>query len=157
MNRDKLFDATPEEFDRIYDINVKSVLNVSQVVAKSLIARGSPGSIVNLSSRAAVRAIEGRSIYGSSKAALDQLTRVMTLELGPHKIRVNSVNPTVVLTDMGRHWETIPQGAQLKQRIPMQRFLEVSDVVGPVLFLLSDAASMISGNILMADGGLAVT
>jgi len=157
-SRFKFVDVSPEEFDRVYDIHVKSVLNVSQVVAKKMIERGSPGSIVNMSSINGVRAIEGRAIYGSSKAALDQLTRVMTLELGPHKIRVNSVNPTVVMTEMGRYWENTPQGDALKKRTPcMQNFFEVEEVIGPVLFLLSDAASMISGVTLMADGGFTVT
>jgi len=150
-------DAPPEEFDRIMNINLKAVMNVSQVVAKSLIARGSPGSIVNVSSLAAVRAFDSRAIYGSLKAALDQLTRVMCLELGPHQIRVNTVNPTVVLTDMGRHWETSPQGAALKERTPLRSFADVSEIVGPTLFLLSDAASMISGDILVVDGGFHVT
>jgi len=139
------------------NINVKSIINVSQVVAKSLIARGSPGSIVNVSSQAAVIALDSHTIYCASKGALDQLTRTMTLELGPQKIRVNSVNPTVVLTEMSLHWDTNPLGAVMKKRIPLGRFAEVSEIVSPVLFLLSDAASMISGASLMVDGGYTIS
>jgi len=161
INRDKFVDITPEEFDRILNVNLKAVMNVSQVVAKGLIARGSPGSIVNVSSQASVRAFDSRAIYGSSKAALVQLTRVMCLELGPHKIRVNAVNPTVVLTDMSRHWETSAalkeKLAALKERTPLRSFADVSEIAGPTLFLLSDAASMISGTILLIDGGFTVT
>jgi len=154
---EKFVDAKPEEFDEIMNVNVKALINVSQVVAKKMIERGTGGSIVNLSTQASVRAFDAHLIYSASKGALDQVTRTMTLELGPHKIRVNSVNPTVVLTDMGRHWDTKESGQQMKQRIPLRRFAEEADIVGPILFLLTDAARMISGAILMVDGGFTVT
>jgi len=90
-----------EDIDTCFDVNVKAVINISQVVAESLISRGCPGSIVNISSQSSVRAGPDRTVYSASKGALDMITKVMALELGPHKIRVNSVNPTVVMTDMG--------------------------------------------------------
>jgi len=127
------------------------------VVAKGLIARSSPGSIVNISSQASVMALDSHSLYCATKGALDQLTRVMTLELGPQKIRVNCVNPTVVLTDMSLHWDTSAEGVIMKQRIPLRRFAEVAEIVNPVLFLLSDAASMITGAMLMVDGGYTIS
>jgi L-xylulose reductase len=150
-------DARPEEFDQSFEVNVKAVLNVSQVVAKGLIAKNSPGAIVNISSQESSRAVNYHGIYGATKGALDQLTKIMALELGPHKIRVNSVNPTVVLTEMGKMFFNDPSRAEkMKARIPLRRFAEVSEVVNPVLYLLSDGASMIHGTILMVDGGFQV-
>lgn len=150
-------DARPEEFDQSFEVNVKAVLNVSQAVAKGLIAKGVPGAIVNISSQESVRAVEYYGIYGATKGALDQLTRAMALELGPHKIRVNSVNPTIVLTEMGKMlWNDESRAEKMKTRIPLGRFAEVSEIVNPVLFLLSDGASMIHGTILMVDGGFTV-
>jgi L-xylulose reductase len=150
-------EAKPEAFDQTFTVNVKSVLNISQVVAKSLIARGSPGAIVNISSQASVRAFTEHTVYCASKGALDQLTRVMALELGPHKIRVNSVNPTVVMTELGlKHWGNEKNGGPMKARIPLGRFSEISEVVEPVLYLLSDSSSMVHGTFLMVDGGFTV-
>jgi len=152
-----LLDIKPENFDKCIDINVKAALNVSQVVAKGLIAKGRPGSIVNVSSQSAVRAYVGNACYGSSKAALDHLARHMAVEFGPKKIRVNSVNLTVILAGMGmpvaEHKEI---SGQLIARIPLGRFGELCDAVDPVLFLLSDAAQMIHGANLMVDGGFTV-
>lgn len=82
------------------------------------------------------------------------ITQVMALELGPHGIRVNCVNPTVVLTDMGRLGWSEPQKAKsMLDKIPMGRFAEVGEIVDAVLFLLSDRASMINGVYLPVDGG----
>jgi len=150
-------EVQPEHFDESFEVNVKAVINISQVVAKSLISRGSPGAIVNISSQASVRAFADHTIYCAAKGALDQLTRMMALELGPHQIRVNSINPTVVMTDMGRkHWDNDTIGGPMKAKIPLGRFAEVSDVVDPVLYLLSDSASMVHGAFLMVDGGFTV-
>ncbi|CAL1600221.1 unnamed protein product [Knipowitschia caucasica] len=147
-------EITPEKFDQMFTVNVKAVLQVSQVVARSMKARGSGGSIVNVSSQASQCALRDHSVYCSSKAALDMLTKVMALELGPFQIRVNCVNPTVVMTDMGRiGWSDPVKAGAMKSRIPLGRFAEVDDVVNSILFLLSDKSNMTNGATLPVDGG----
>lgn len=150
-------EATADAFDDLMAVNVRAVMLVSQVVARRLIARGAPGSIVNISSVASVRALPEHATYCASKGALDMLTKVMALELGPHHIRVNSVNPTVVLTPMGRGtWGKPAKGDPMKARIPLGRFAEERDVSEAVAFLLSDNAAMVNGTLLFVDGGFLV-
>ncbi|XP_023676230.1 L-xylulose reductase [Paramormyrops kingsleyae] len=147
-------EVTPEQFDRLFNINVKGALHVAQIVAKGMKARGSGGSIVNVSSQASQRALKDHALYCATKGALDMLTRVMSLELGPYQIRVNSVNPTVVMTDMGRlGWSDQVKAKAMKDHIPMGKFAEVEDVVNSILFLLSDKSAMTNGVILPVDGG----
>ncbi|XP_075231566.1 L-xylulose reductase-like isoform X2 [Lycorma delicatula] len=147
-------DAEPEDFDKVFDTNVKAVLNISQVVAKGMVERGKGGSIVNISSQASKAALADHAVYSSSKAALDMLSRVMALELGPHNIRVNCLNPTVVMTEMGRlGWSDPVKSEEMLSKIPLHRFAEVDEVVNAILFLLSDKASMITGVTLPIDGG----
>uniref|UniRef100_A0A8C6THQ0 Dicarbonyl/L-xylulose reductase n=1 Tax=Neogobius melanostomus TaxID=47308 RepID=A0A8C6THQ0_9GOBI len=153
-NLQPFLEVTPEQFDKSFSVNVKAVLHVSQIVARSMKSRGSGGSIVNVSSQASQCALRDHAIYCSTKAALDMLTKVMALELGPHQIRVNCVNPTVVMTDMGRiGWSDPEKAKAMKSRIPLGRFAEVEDVVNSILFLLSDKSSMTSGATLPVDGG----
>ncbi|KAK6637459.1 hypothetical protein RUM44_007876 [Polyplax serrata] len=147
-------DATPEEFDIIFNTNVKSIINVSQVVAKKMLEENVKGSIVNISSQASMAALKNHALYCGTKGALDSITRVMALELGPHNIRVNCVNPTVVMTEMGRLGWSDPQKSQeMLSKIPLGRFAEVEDVVNAVFFLLSDKSSMCNGVMLPIDGG----
>ncbi|XP_053309342.1 L-xylulose reductase [Spea bombifrons] len=149
-----LLQVTEEAFDQSFAVNVKSALLVSQIVARQMIARGVSGSIVNVSSQASQCALQDHAVYCATKGALDMLTKVMALELGPKKIRVNSVNPTVVLTDMGRlGWSDPQKAGPMLSRIPLGRFAEVEDVVNGILFLLSDKSAMISGVCLPVDGG----
>ncbi len=151
-------DVTPEAFDCVFGVNLKAVINVSQVVAKRLIQRGSGGAIVNVSSQASKRTLPKHACYSSSKAGLDMLTQTMAAELGPHKIRVNAVNPTVTMTDLGkRDWTDPVKAGPMLARIPQGKFAEVKDVVEPVLYLLSDKASMINGAVLPVDGGFWTT
>ncbi|XP_043483853.1 L-xylulose reductase [Leptopilina heterotoma] len=151
-------EATSEDFDLTFDVNVKAVMNISQIVAKDLIQRKMPGSIVNLSSQASEAALKNHTVYCASKGALQMLTRNMALELGPHKIRVNSVNPTVVLTEMGRlGWSNPEKAQEMLHKIPLGRFAEVDEVVDAVVFLLSDFSSMINGIALPVDGGFLST
>ncbi|XP_052069132.1 D-erythrulose reductase-like [Mytilus californianus] len=150
-----LFIDTPKEnIDRIFDINFKGTFNVSQVIAKRMIQNGKGGRIVNISSILSEKAISEGCVYSTTKAAIDMLTKCMALELGPHNIRVNSINPTVVWTDMSRPYkeELMP----LLPMTPMGRFPEIEDVVNTVVFLLSDQSGMISGESLRVDGGLGV-
>ncbi|CAG0899456.1 unnamed protein product [Darwinula stevensoni] len=155
---ESFLETKAESFERVMKTNVQSVLNVSQVVAKHMIKRGAHGSIVNVSSVASTRALNLHTSYCASKAALDSLTRSMALELGPHKIRVNSVNPTVVMTDMGKlAWSDPDKSEPILNRIPLGKFVEVEDVVNAILFLLSDRSSMINGVHLPIEGGLFVS
>ncbi|CAB3378896.1 Hypothetical predicted protein [Cloeon dipterum] len=151
-------DVTEEHFDRSFGVNVKSVLNVSQIVAADMIARKEGGSIVNISSQASQRALAEHATYCSTKGALDMLSKVMALELGKHKIRVNCVNPTVVMTAMGRlGWSDPDKAGPMLSRIPIGRFAEEQDVVEAILFLLSDSAAMVHACILPVDGGFLAT
>lgn len=146
--------ADLKEFDRMMNINVKAVMNVSQLVANRLVERGTAGSIVNISSQASMAALQDHMIYCATKAALDATTRVMALELGPKNIRVNAVNPTVITTDMAMvGWSDPKKQAWMTERIPMGRFGDPIEVANPVLFLLSDKASLINGVTLPIDGG----
>ncbi|XP_058805848.1 L-xylulose reductase-like [Phymastichus coffea] len=147
-------DVKPQDFDQIFNVNLKSVINISQIVAEDLIERQVSGSIVNVSSVAALVAIKERAIYGSTKAALDMLTKVMALELGPHNIRVNTVNPTVVKTAMGQsNWSDPEKAATLRAKIALDRFAEPHEVVDAIVFLLSDKSSMTTGAAITVDGG----
>ncbi|MDV6375527.1 SDR family oxidoreductase [Deinococcus arenicola] len=94
-------DTMPEAFDQTEAVNVRAALIVGQVVARRLIERGTAGAIVNVSSQSSSVGLPNHAAYCASKGALDQLTRVMAMELGPYGIRVNAVNPTVTLTRMG--------------------------------------------------------
>ncbi|XP_072155751.1 facilitated trehalose transporter Tret1 [Bemisia tabaci] len=97
---------------------------------------------------------ENHTVYCGTKTAVDGMTRAMTLELGKHNVRVNCVCPVVVLTPLGRQWWSEPSRAEpMLNRIPLGRFAEIEDIVNPVLFLLTDNASMINGARLPVDGG----
>ena len=147
-------DATEEEFDLSFNINVKAMMHVSQVVARDMIQRNVPGSIVNISSQASQAALRDHAVYCASKGALDMLSKTMALELGPHNIRVNTVNPTVIMTEMGKLGWSEPEKAQsMLSKIPLGRFGEVDEVVDAIAYLLSDRSSMINGVTLPVDGG----
>ncbi|XP_060620826.1 L-xylulose reductase isoform X1 [Anolis sagrei] len=146
--------VTKEAYDRSFDVNLRAVLQVSQIIAQKMIARGARGAIVNVSSQASHRALKDHTVYCATKSALDMLTKSMALELGPYGIRVNSVNPTVVMTDMGRlNWTDPEKARPMISRIPLGRFAEVDDVVNSILFLLSDQSAMTTGVMLPVDGG----
>ncbi len=147
-------DATAEAFDTTFAINVRAAMLVSQVVARGMIARGRGGAIVNVSSQASKIGLADHTTYCASKGALDNLTRTMALELGPHGIRVNAINPTVVMTPMGkRAWADPAKGGPMLARIPLGKFAEPEDVAHLVAYLLSDQADMIHGVTLPIDGG----
>jgi len=149
-----VLETTPEAIDDLFNVNVKSVVAVTQVVAKNMKERNVGGSIVNISSQASQAALQDHLVYCGTKGALDIMTKVMALELGPFNIRCNTVNPTVVLTDMGRlGWSDPAKAGPMLSKIPLGRFAEVDDVLGAIIFLLSDKAAMINGVTLPIDGG----
>ena len=151
-------ETTVEAFDRTIAVNLRAALVIAQVVAASMIERGRAGAIVNISSQASMVGLADHAAYCASKGALDQLTRVMALELGPHRIRVNAVNPTVTLTPMGQMaWGDPAKSEPMKAKIPLRRFAAPIDVAQAVAFLLSDEAAMIHGVTLPVDGGFLAT
>ncbi len=155
---ESFLDTQADKFDQIMAVNVRAVLIVSQVIARGMIARGSGGAIVNVSSQASSRAIRDHTAYCTSKGALDQLTRMMALELGEHQIRVNGVNPTVTLTPMGEMaWGDPVKSAPMLARIPLGRFAKPHHVAEVVAYLLSDQADMVHGALLPIDGGFLTT
>jgi L-xylulose reductase len=99
-----VFETDPSEFDRQYGVNVKPCIFLTQVVAERLVKHDPPlrGSIVHISSQSSTLALGGHLVYSSGKAAVDHVARIQALEFGPHGIRVNSIKPTVVLTEMVR-------------------------------------------------------
>ncbi|OZG74168.1 short-chain dehydrogenase [Hahella sp. CCB-MM4] len=147
-------DLTAAAFDRMMSINARAAALVSREVARRMISQGSGGAIVNVSSQAGLIALKDHLGYAASKAAMDAITRNLCAELGPHNIRVNSVNPTVTMTPMAKvGWSDPEKADALRNQIPMRRFAEPGEVVMPILFLLSDAAAMISGATIPIDGG----
>ncbi len=151
--------ATPMDtdiavFDKVININARGALLVIKYAARSMIRIGNGGSIVNVSSQASLVALNGHISYGSSKAAVDNITRVSALELGKYNIRVNSVNPTVVMTPMSAwYWGREDIGGPFLKAMPLGRWATEDEIAAPITFLLSDAASMITGVSLPIDGG----
>jgi NAD(P)-dependent dehydrogenase (short-subunit alcohol dehydrogenase family) len=151
---ERAVDTTAASFDRVMAVNARGAVLVAKHVARGMLEAGRAGSIVNVSSQAALVALDDHLSYSASKAALDAVTRALCIELGPHGIRVNSVNPTVTLTPMAvLAWSDPVKRDPALQAIPLRRFAESAEVAAPILFLLSDAASMISGVCLPIDGG----
>ena len=153
-----LLETKVESWDATMAVNLRAALIISQVVAKRMIERGVAGSIVNVSSMSSFQALPNHAAYAASKAGLDQLTKVMAVELGSHGIRVNSINPTVVMTEMGkRAWSDPSKGGPMLARIPLGRFAECEDIASVVCFVLSDAGAMLNGLALRVDGGFSAT
>ncbi|MFL9928545.1 SDR family oxidoreductase [Paraburkholderia sp. RL18-103-BIB-C] len=151
---ERAVDTTAASFDRVMAVNARGAVLVAKHVARGMIDAKRAGSIVNVSSQAALVALDDHLSYSASKAALDAVTRALCIELGPFGIRVNSVNPTVTLTPMAvQAWSEPAKREPALKAIPLRRFAESGEVAAPIMFLLSDAASMISGVCLPIDGG----
>lgn len=153
--RTQFMDVQKDELDLLYEVNVKSVINVSQVVASQLIEKKLTGKIVNVSSILAQQPMVGATTYSSTKAALDAITKSMAKELSPEGIRVNAISPTIVIeTAMGQYGFSKPEEADpVLSRTPQGRFAKIVEILNGIEFLLSDNSEMINGHMLPVDGG----
>jgi NAD(P)-dependent dehydrogenase (short-subunit alcohol dehydrogenase family) len=143
-----------EDFDLIFDINVRAAFFMSQAVARRLISAGRPGAIIQISSQMGHVGSPRRSVYCASKHALEGMTKAMALELAPHNIRVNSLAPTFVETAMTRPYFENPEFRNfVLGKIKLGRVAQLEDLMGAIVFLASDAASMMTGSSLVIDGG----
>ena len=146
-------EVSVETLDGMLNLNVRSVYLASQAVLPAMRRHGG-GAIVNMSSQMGHVGSPGRTVYCMTKHAVEGLTKAMAVELGPDGIRVNSVAPTFVETDLTRPMLAQPEFAEHVQRmIPMGRIGQQADVVHAVLFLASSAAAMTTGTSLLVDGG----
>jgi NAD(P)-dependent dehydrogenase (short-subunit alcohol dehydrogenase family) len=152
------FDTTLEAYEQTMAVNVRAPLLLGQEIARKLVAAGQKGAIVNVSSTASFLGVPDHTAYCTSKGAVDSLTLAMAVELGPHGIRANAVNPTITMTAMGAMaWSDPAKSDPVKRRIPLGRFAEPQEVAAAIVYLLSDDAAMINGVILRVDGGHLIT
>jgi NAD(P)-dependent dehydrogenase (short-subunit alcohol dehydrogenase family) len=147
-------DITEADYQAVIDLNLKSTVFVSQAVTAQLVAAGRPGSIIHISSQMGHVGGPKRAVYSASKFAVEGLTRAMAIELGPHNIRVNTICPTFIETELTATTLSDPDfRSWVLSKIKLGRLGRIEDIMGPVLFLASDAAAMITGSSLMVDGG----
>jgi NAD(P)-dependent dehydrogenase (short-subunit alcohol dehydrogenase family) len=147
-------DSRPEDFDAVSDVNVRGAYFLLQAVARGLIEAGRPGSLITISSQMAHVGGIDRAVYAATKHAVEGFTKAMAIEWGRHGIRVNTICPTFILTDLTRPTFADPKRrAWIEEKIKLGRAGEVEDIMGAAVFLASDASALITGSALMIDGG----
>ncbi len=144
------------DWDKTMNINLKASFMMAQLMGKYFIDNEIPGCIVNMASQAGVIALDKHVAYCASKGAIVAMTKVMAYEWGKYGIRVNSVAPTVVLTELGHKAWDGPVGDAFKKEMPSERFAEPDEIAGTIAFLCSGAAGMITGHNLLVDGGYTI-
>ena len=155
MNRPKpLVDTADEDIDAVFDLNVKATFYVTREVTRRLLAAGEKGSIINVSSQMGHVGGPRRTLYCATKHAVEGMTKALAWELGSAGIRVNTVCPTFIETAF-----TAPMFADtvfrdfVVSKIALGRIGRVDEVMGPIVFLASEASSLMTGSALMLDGG----
>ena len=142
------------DYDAVMQVNLKAAYFVTREVARGLIAAGKSGSLINVSSQMGHVGGPDRAVYCASKHALEGMTKAMALEFAPHNIRVNTLCPTFIRTPLGEQTLAIPERkAWILSKIKLGRVGEIADVMGPIVFLASEASAMVTGTSLLVDGG----
>lgn len=151
-----LMDVTEEEFDRVYDINVKSIFHMTRAIVPHFRAHGG-GVIINIGSTAGIRPRPGLTWYNSTKGAVNLMSRSMAAELAPDKIRVNCVAPVIGATALLGQFMGVPDTpenrAKFVSTIPLGRMSTPRDIANACLYLASDEADFVTGVVLEVDGG----
>ncbi|MGB6650782.1 MAG: SDR family oxidoreductase, partial [Xanthobacteraceae bacterium] len=155
MNRPALLaDVKIEDFDAIFSLNVRAAFFMAQAVALRLIEAKLSGSIINISSQMGHVGAARRTVYCASKHAMEGFTKAMAIELAPHNIRVNSLGPTFLETPMTRpFFENKAFRAEVLSKIKLGRLGQLEELTGAIVFLASDASSLMTGSALVLDGG----
>ncbi len=151
--RSRVLGTLPEDIDRILDVDFKGTVRCLQSVGKRMIEQGTGGSIIIVTSINAIWAFPPQAVYSSVKAALENLSRSLAVDLAPHRIRVNTVAPGAIRTDMNPHF-TPELLRGIGDAIPLGRVGEPEDVAEVVCWVASPAAGYVTGSTLVVDGGL---
>ncbi len=147
-------DVTEDDYDVVMELNLRAAYFAAQAVIKRLLAAKRPGSIINMSSQMGHVGGPKRSLYCASKWAMEGFTRAMAVDLGSSGIRVNTVCPTFIETTMTKPFLEDPDfSGYVLGKIKLGRIGQVTDLMGPVVFLASDASSLMTGASLLVDGG----
>ncbi len=154
-NRPKtMSETTEDDFDAVLDLNLRAAYFVAQAVTDKMLAAKIPGSVINISSQMGHVGGPLRTVYCSSKWAIEGLTKSLAMELGSHGIRVNSIAPTFIETPLAKEMLKDPAFREaVLSKIKLGRTGQVEDLMGAIVFLASDAAAMITGASLLVDGG----
>lgn len=143
-----------EDFDAVMAVNLRGAYFLSQAVANKLIAAGKPGSLINISSQMAHVGGIDRSVYCASKFAVEGFTKAMAIEWGPQQIRINTLCPTFIRTPLTEQTFDKPERVKwIEEKIKLGRTGVVEDIMGTVLYLASNASSLVTGTAIMVDGG----
>lgn len=146
--------VTEADYRAIIDLNLGASLFVSQSVAARLVEAGKPGSIIHISSQMGHVGGPNRTVYAASKFAVEGLTKAMAIELAAHNIRVNTICPTFIETELSAKNLSDPDfRAWVLQKIKLGRLGRLEDIMGPVVFLASEASALMTGSSVMVDGG----
>ena len=147
-------DTSVEDFDAVMNVNLRGAYFLTQAVANGMLAAKKPGSLINISSQMGHVGGIDRAVYSASKHAVEGFTKAMAIEWGPHQIRINTICPTFIRTPLTQSTFDNPERKEwIESKIKLGRIGEVEDIMGAVVFLASDASSMITGSALMVDGG----
>ena len=151
--RKKLIDVEESDWDTVLGVNLKGVFLVGQAVAKQMIKQRY-GKIINVSSILGAIALPYQTCYAASKGGINQMTKIWADELAEYNITVNAIGPAYIMTPMTKEWLSDPErNASIIQSKMIKRMGEVSDLIGPVVFLASDTSAFVTGQILNIDGG----
>ena len=149
-----LMDVKVEDFDAIFALNVRAAFFMAQAVARRLVELKRPGSIINISSQMGHVGAARRTVYCASKHAMEGFTKAMAIELAPHNIRVNSLGPTFLETPMTRpFFQNEAFRNEVLSKIKLGRLGQLDEITGAIVFLASDASSLMTGSALVLDGG----
>ena len=149
---DKLSSVSRELFDKVIGVNLAGPFRLSALVGERM-AAGEGGSIINISSTAAVMPTASEIPYGAAKAALQNLTTALAHSLGP-RVRCNCIMPGPFLTDISNAWDMAAMNELFETHIPLKRAGQAHEIVGAALFLASDASSYTNGAVIKIDGGM---
>lgn len=147
-------ETKPEDYDAAMALNLRSAYFLSVEAARGMIDKGAGGSIIHISSQMGHVGGQERAVYCAAKHALEGMSKAMAIEWGPHKVRINTICPTFVVTELTRPTFADPAKREwIESKIKLARLGEVEDIMGAAVYLATDASALVTGTSILVDGG----